>query len=210
MHLSGPPTDAEPVGPALAAEPISPDLRSHILQLVAMARMLGKAEMICEIDADADPSVRMEFERRLQQVRHDLEAAIMDRSAAGPITLPADIIPAINQPSRQAETPAPTLIDNGYRASNDWDADRSRFGSIPALMVVVVALGLFAHWAYGGSFGASDTFQYYVARERCLTVSDALLDVRNGRPSRLAGDTTALQREEADCASRNMYAQSWK
>lgn len=207
MHLSGPPKDAEPVGPALPAEPMSPDLRSHILQLVATARMLGKAEMIREIDADADPSVRIEFERRLQQARHDLEAAIMDRTASGPITLPAEIIPAMNLPPRPA---APAAKAEQSPTYSDWDADRPRFGSIPAVMALLVALGLFAHWAYGGSFGASDTFQYYVARERCLAVSDALLDLRNGRPQRLAGDLAALQREEADCAARSMYAATWK
>lgn len=207
MHLSGPPKDAEPVGPALHAEPMSPDLRSHILQLVATARMLGKAEMICEIDADADPSVRTEFERRMQQARHDLEAAIMDRGVGGPFALPAPIIPAMSPPPRQPEAPSRAEKSPTY---SDWDADRPRFGSIPAVMALLVALGLFAHWAYGGSFGASDTFQYYVARERCLAVSDALLDLRNGRPQRLAGDLTALQREEADCTSRNMYAPTWK
>ena len=207
MHLSGPPKDAEPVGPALSAEPMSPELRSHVLQLVATARMLGKAEMICEIDADADPSVRIEFERRLQQVRHDLEAAIMERSESAPFTLPPSIVPAMNRPTRQQEPPPVAEKSATY---NDWDADRPRFGPIPAVMVLLVALGLFAHWAYGGSFGASDTFQYYVARERCLAVSDAILDLRNGRPQRLPGDLPSLQREEAGCASRNMYASTWK
>lgn len=207
MHLSGPPKDAEPVGPALSAEPMSPELRSHVLQLVATARMLGKAEMICEIDADADPSVRIEFERRLHEARHDLEAAIMGRGESAPFTLPATIVPVMNLPTRHPES-APAAEKTA--AYSDWDADRPRFGSMPAVITLLVALGLFAHWAYGGSFGASDTFQYYVARERCLAVSDAILDLRNGRPQRLQGDLPSLQREEADCASRNMYAATWK
>lgn len=207
MHLSGPPKDAEPVGPALSAEPMTPELRSHVLQLVATARMLGKAEMICEIDADADPSVRIEFQRRLQQAQRDLEAAIMERGESAHFTLPPSIAPAVNRPTRPQEPQAAAKKSASY---NDWDEDRQRFGSIPAVMALLVALGLFAHWAYGGSFGASDTFQYYVARERCLAVSDAILDLRNGRPQRLPGDLPSLQREEAGCASRNMYATTWK
>ncbi|KHJ54108.1 hypothetical protein LA66_11570 [Aureimonas altamirensis] len=175
--------------------------------MVATARMLGKAEMICEIDADADPSVRIEFQRRLQQAQRDLEAAIMERGESAHFTLPPSIAPAVNRPTRPQEPQAAAKKSASY---NDWDEDRQRFGSIPAVMALLVALGLFAHWAYGGSFGASDTFQYYVARERCLAVSDAILDLRNGRPQRLPGDLPSLQREEAGCASRNMYATTWK
>lgn len=202
-------------------------VRSSVLELVSSARMLGKAEMLCELDSDADPSVKAEFELRVKQARATLELLLTGEGDSPPPTVQADLpapsLPALSSNASVVLSPAVALAapadtvkpsDLGAVAHSrskpggasgaaaagfsDWD-EESRVGLGPIILVALAALGLLAWYLLHGAPGTSGAFQYYQQRERCLAVSDALLDMRNGRTPRLNDSREQLQREATVC-----------
>ncbi|WP_192842995.1 hypothetical protein [Aureimonas frigidaquae] len=223
----GPIKDAAHLNASVGTTDFAAAVRSSVLELVSSARMLGKAEMLCELDSDADPSVKAEFELRVKQARASLELLMTGEGDSLPPTIQADLpapsLPAASSNATVAPSPAvaraapaetvkpsaaaavaqslpkPGVAPGAAAAGfSDWD-EESRVGLGPIILVALAALGLLGWYLLHGAPGTSGAFQYYQQRERCLAVSDALLDMRNGRTPRLNDSREQLQREATIC-----------